>query len=573
VRCAGQPGTDAYCGYDINTNYYNVHPKTCKVVYYELDITETRIAPDGRERFAMVVNGQMPGPEIRASWGDTVVVKVNNKLSVNGTSIHFHGIRQLNNTMNDGVPAITQCPIAPGSSMTYTWVAEQYGTTWYHSHFAIQTWEGVLGPLIIDGPSTAPYDIDLGPLHIQDWSLRTVDEQYNLAENAAINPATGKAYGGPVLLQNGLLNGKNTWGSISNTTTSNSTVANPITNSTVPAATGNGTVVGSRYSISNIIPGKTYRLRIINSSIQSTYKFFIDGHKFQVIAMDLVPIVPYVTTILNINIGQRYDILVTADQIPGNYWLRTDNQNACAGTIQAKDIKAVFSYVGFSGTPTSTAYSYTDACIDEPLASLVPKVPINVGPADISEPTLNVLVAGNSAQLFKWTLNSYSFLQQWEQPTLLSIDQTGTYSNSSGPLLFELPKANQWVYIIIQSPIPLPHPIHLHGHDFFILGAGPGSYASGTPLQLTNPPRRDTVLMPAAGYVVIGFITDNPGTWLAHCHIGWHTSMGFAIQFVERKAEIKPSGGLSNSCGLEGNCASWKAFAASKGIVQHDSGV
>jgi FtsP/CotA-like multicopper oxidase with cupredoxin domain len=83
----------------------------------------------------------MPGPTIHASWGDTVVIKVNNQLSDNGTAIHFHGLRQKGNNMNDGVPSITQCPIPPGSSMTYTWVAENYGTSWYHSHFAIQAWE------------------------------------------------------------------------------------------------------------------------------------------------------------------------------------------------------------------------------------------------------------------------------------------------------------------------------------------------------------------------------------------------------------------------------------------------
>jgi FtsP/CotA-like multicopper oxidase with cupredoxin domain len=385
------------------------------------------------------------------------------------------------------------------------------------------------------------------------------------AENAATNPATGKPFGGPVTLENGLINGKNTWGSVTNTT---------VNGTTTTTSVNNGTVVGSRYIVSkNIVANKKYRLRIINSSIQSTYKVYLDGHKFQVIAMDLVPIVPYTTTILNINIGQRYDIIITADQAPGNYWLRADNQNSCAATIQAKDIKAIFSYAGFSGTPTTTAYNYTDACIDEPASSLVPYVPVNVGPADITEPTLNVLLAANNASLYKWSLNSYTFLQQWDQPTLLSIDQTGSPNNSSGPLLFQLPQVNQWVYIIIQSPIPLPHPIHLHGHDFHILASGAGTYASGTTLQTTNPPRRDTVLMPAAGYVVIGFITDNPGTWLAHCHIGWHVSMGFAIQFVERKDEIKTSGGLSNSCGLEDNCSKWKTFAAANNIVQHDSGV
>jgi FtsP/CotA-like multicopper oxidase with cupredoxin domain len=46
--------------------------------------------------------------------------------------------------------------------MTYTWTAENYGTSWYHSHYGIQAWEGVHGPMIIDGPKSAAYDYDLG---------------------------------------------------------------------------------------------------------------------------------------------------------------------------------------------------------------------------------------------------------------------------------------------------------------------------------------------------------------------------------------------------------------------------
>jgi FtsP/CotA-like multicopper oxidase with cupredoxin domain len=89
------------------------------------------MSPDGMERLALTVNGQMPGPLIEANWGDTVVVKVNNKLQNNGTSIHFHGIRQLDNSEYDGVPSITQCPIAPGDSLVYKWRATNYGTSWY----------------------------------------------------------------------------------------------------------------------------------------------------------------------------------------------------------------------------------------------------------------------------------------------------------------------------------------------------------------------------------------------------------------------------------------------------------
>jgi hypothetical protein len=90
VRCEGQPGTDQFCGFDVNTNSYLNTPKTCNVITYEFDITQTTLSPDGVERLVMVVNGQMPGPQITASWGDTVVVKVNNQLSnANGTSIHW----------------------------------------------------------------------------------------------------------------------------------------------------------------------------------------------------------------------------------------------------------------------------------------------------------------------------------------------------------------------------------------------------------------------------------------------------------------------------------------------------
>ena len=69
----------------------------------------------------------------------------------------------------DGVPSITQCPIAPGDSYTYRWRAVEYGTGWYHSHFYVQAWDGVFGGIIINGPATANYDVDLGHVFLNDW--------------------------------------------------------------------------------------------------------------------------------------------------------------------------------------------------------------------------------------------------------------------------------------------------------------------------------------------------------------------------------------------------------------------
>jgi len=91
-------------------------------------------------------------------------------MAYNGTSIHWHGIKQ-NQTMHmDGVNGVTQCPIAPKDSMTYISNTTQYGSTWYHSHYSVQYSDGLQGPISIHGPSSAPYDEPKAPLLMTDWS-------------------------------------------------------------------------------------------------------------------------------------------------------------------------------------------------------------------------------------------------------------------------------------------------------------------------------------------------------------------------------------------------------------------
>lgn len=134
-----------------------------------LDITNTTMAFDGVARPVMVINGQYPGPTIEANWGDTLEIHVKNSLTNNGTSIHWHGLRQLGTNQQDGTNGLTECPIAPGVTKVYKFRATQYGTSWYHSHYSVQYGDGILGTMIIHGPSTANYDIDLGTLPLTDW--------------------------------------------------------------------------------------------------------------------------------------------------------------------------------------------------------------------------------------------------------------------------------------------------------------------------------------------------------------------------------------------------------------------
>lgn len=264
-------------------------------------------------------------------------------------------------------------------------------------------------------------------------------------------------------------------------------------------------------------------------------------------------------------------VIVNANQPIGDYWMRSDNQNTCAITTQALDIKGIVRYTGSLGvTPTTTGYNYTVECVDEPIASLVPIVALDAT-SDNTEFSFDVTVAPNSANLFKWYLSGTTFQSQYGDPTLVHLIEDGTLTNYSGALMLDIPDAGEWVYVIVESGIPLPHPLHLHGHDFYILAEGAGSYDSSVALNLQNPARRDTALLPAAGYIVLAFQTDNPGVWLMHCHIGWHTSMGFALQIVEQKSKIPNT--VTDSCALQNTCSAWSNYATANNIQVLDSGV
>ena len=156
---------------------------------YDFHVARKEIAPDGYRKNALVVNGAYPGvslldgiglilgsadehqPTIEANWGDTIQVTVHNEITgpEEGTAIHWHGLLQKATPWFDGVPSVQQCPIAPGKSFTYSFVADLYGTSWWHSHYSAQYVGGLHGPMIIHGPKNVPYDIDVGPVFITDY--------------------------------------------------------------------------------------------------------------------------------------------------------------------------------------------------------------------------------------------------------------------------------------------------------------------------------------------------------------------------------------------------------------------
>lgn len=108
-------------------------------------------------------------------------------------------------------------------------------------------------------------------------------------------------------------------------------------------------------------------------------------------------------------------------------------------------------------------------------------------------------------------MGNNTFVSEWDYPTLLKVSESNNTWTASEEV-YQLPDANVWVYFTIQTLNTQPHPLHLHGHDFWILGQGTGTYDAATAdLTLVNAPRRDVVQLPGAGWVVMAFYTDNPG--------------------------------------------------------------
>ena len=385
--CENSPTSrNCWGDYSIETDYYDVIPDTGATREYWLSLEQGDCSPDGYKRTCMTFNGTIPGPTLIADWGDDMVIHVTNNMQTNGSAIHWHGLRQYKSVQYDGVPGVTQCPIAPGQSMTYKFKVTQYGSTWYHSHFSLQYAEGLFGSMVLNGPASANYDIDLGPITLGDWPHT---EAFALWDEAK--------QGAPPEMETGLINGTNTW---------------DCTGSTDPKCVGGGKKFEVVFE-----PGKTHRLRLTNVAVEGWFQFSIDGHNLTVIANDLVPIKPFTTDSIEISSGQRYDVLVEANAEAGDYWLRGGWVTACAANGNAEGITGIVRYDAQStADPTSTSSVVaSQTCIDPNAPNFVPYLAMDV--ANITSTSTETLASEN-VDYFKWTINSSSLYLDWSNPTM-----------------------------------------------------------------------------------------------------------------------------------------------------------
>ena len=354
----------------------------------------------------LVINGGFPGPLIEANWGDMISVTVTNNLPDAGTSLHWHGFLQKNTPYYDGVPSVQQCPIAPGKSFTYTFRAELYGTTWYHSHYTAQYASCLTGPLVVHGPSNVAYDIDLGPVMLSDWFH---SGYVDLVEVTMAKASAGTA---PPTSNNNLINGK----------------MNYPCSSLTPSCTPNAGL--SKFKFTS---GKRHRLRLINSGAEAIQKFAIDGHNFTVMANDFVEIEPYVTDVITLGVGQRTDVIVEGVGSPtSSWWMRSNISVPCSlnDGISPNAVAVVYYQDANPDTvPSSVStvdpshYSY---CGNDPLSETVPFMPLTPDPNPPVSQDLNVILTTNETGYLVWDVNNSSFRGDYNDPVLLEA-KLGNY--------------------------------------------------------------------------------------------------------------------------------------------------
>jgi len=230
-------------------------------VHQEWEISYQFKSPDCVRKLAVTINGQTPGPTIRATQGDTVVVRVKNSLLTENVAIHWHGIRQIGTPWADGTEGVTQCPILPGDTFAYTFVVDRPGTYMYHAHYGMQRSAGLNGLIVVaaapGGPDAEPFRYD-GEHHVllNDWWHKSTYEQ-----------ATGLAsvpFGWVGEPQSLLINGRGRF----------------VNCSSMAAGACNATLPECAAPVFAVVPGKTYRFRIASVTSLSALNFEIEVSTF-----------------------------------------------------------------------------------------------------------------------------------------------------------------------------------------------------------------------------------------------------------------------------------------------------
>ena len=558
-----------------------------KVVRYDLYVRDSIVNFAGKEKHAIAVNGQIPMPTLTFTEGDIAEIHVYNELK-EGTSLHWHGLYIPNK--DDGVPYLTQMPIAPGTEHIYRFPIIQNGTHWYHSHSGLQEQIGMYGSLILKKKNDDPTfrkgidDIPQVPIILSEWTNYNPENVQRLLHNAsdwfAIKKGTTQSYSEAIKSGHFKTKLTNEWKRM---------LAMDVSDIYYDKFLINGQ---NESQLSQFKGGDKVRLRVSNGGASSYFWLNYAGGKMTVIANDGNDVEPVEVDRLLIGVSETYDIIVTIPAENTSYeFLATPEDRTKSASIyigqgikqlnspmpklkyfdgmkmmndmmnmngtmndmgmdmsmQKMDMNTVM-YPEISGKSMDMKKSKKDMKMDgmdhskmdmkEDSMKMAENTDMKMEGMDHSKMEMNSKKGGLI------TLN-YGMLKSPTKTTLpvnapvreIRFELTGNMNryvwSMDNKVLSEsdkiLIKKGEIVRITLYNNSMMRHPMHLHGHDFRVLN-GEGDY---------SPLKNVLDIMPMETDV-IEFEANADGDWFFHCHILYHMMAGMNRVFSYENSPPNP---------------------------------
>jgi len=506
---------------------------------FDLSIGETPMNFTGSTKMAQTINGSIPGPLIRWREGDTVTLRVANRLADENTSIHWHGV-VLPADM-DGVPGLSFRGIRPGETFTYQFDVRQAGTYWYHSHSGFQEQRGIYGPLVIEPRGDDPIKSDREHvILLSDWTDETPERVFAKLKKQSDYYNYGKRTLGDFLRdirKRGLgatLADREAWGNMRMNPTDLADVGGATYTHLMNGVTPNGNWTGLFKS------GERVRLRFINGSAMTYFDVRIPGLKMTVVAADGQPVHPVTVDEFRIATAETFDIIVEpSGQDAFTIFAQAMDRSAyAAGTLAARDgLRApvpamdprpllsmadmghdMGAHAGHNMAGMS-APKHPSSENDNPLVDMQATMPMS----RLDDPGIGLRENGRRVLTYSDLGSTFPDPDGRDPGREIELHLTGhmgkftwsfdgiTFSDAE-PLRFTY---GERLRIVLVNDTMMTHPIHLHGM-WSDLENDAGDFMV----------RKHTIDMPPGTRRTYRVRADALGRWAYHCHLLFHMEAG-----------------------------------------------
>jgi FtsP/CotA-like multicopper oxidase with cupredoxin domain len=411
---------------------------------------------------------------IRTRSGARFRVQVENRID-EPSLIHWHGLAPP--WQQDGVPGVSGPPIPPGESADYDFPLRFGGTHWMHSHQGLQEQLLMAAPLIIQDQRDRPDQQEV-VLMLADFSFTPPEEIFEALKRGGNMPSmTGPLSGAPGSADtNGSKTMRMTMGA-----------AKPDLNDVkYDAFLANDRTLGDP-EVVKVEPGGRVLLRAINSSSMSNFHVDLGELDGELIAVDGFEVAPVAGRRFPIAVAQRLDIRLAVPRAAATYPVLAilEGENKQTGIV----LRAGNAPIARIPDTVDMASAGLTLDLERRLRAVALLEPRK---ADRRH-TLNL--TGNMAG-YSWSINNVAWTK--ETPPL--------------------PVArSERVELLFVNQTPMPHPMHLHGHEFQVIEINDQRFSGAV---------RDTVLVPPGHRVLVAFDANNPGLWALHCHLLYHQAAG-----------------------------------------------